>query len=92
MILLMLIGIGFVLYLLIGLLLLAWIDYDYELFHFITEWPVPTVELVLLLGWPVLLSVYCWRRRRWYANDPPSQRSVAQDGTAASHRRSGVGA
>ena len=63
MILLLLSGIGIALYLLIGLLLLSWIDYDYELFHFIAECPVPTLELVLLLGWPVLLSDYCWRRR-----------------------------
>ena len=35
MILLLLIGIALVLYLFIGLLLLGWIDYDYELFHFI---------------------------------------------------------
>jgi hypothetical protein len=62
MILLLLIGIGVVLYLLIGLLLLSWIDYDYDLFHFIVEWPVPILELVLLFGWPVVLSVYCWRR------------------------------
>jgi hypothetical protein len=61
--LLLLMGIGLVLYLLIGLLLLAWMDYDYELFHFIAEWPVPTLECVLLVGWPVLFSVYCWRRR-----------------------------
>jgi hypothetical protein len=60
--LLLLIGIALVLYVFIGLLLLGWIDYDYELFHFIAEWPVPTVELVLLFGWPVLFSVYCWRR------------------------------
>jgi hypothetical protein len=63
MILLLLIGIGLALYVLIGLLLLAWIDYDYELSHFIAEGPVPTLELVLLFGWPVLFSVYCWRRR-----------------------------
>jgi hypothetical protein len=63
MILLLLIGIGLALYLLMGQLLLAWIDYDYELSHFIAEWPVPTLELVLLFGWPVLCSVYCWRRR-----------------------------
>ena len=63
MILILLSGIGIALYLLIGLLLLSWIDYDYELFHFIAECPVPTLELVLLLGWPVLLSDYCWRRR-----------------------------
>ena len=63
MILLLLIGLGLVLYLFMGLLLLAWIDYDYELFHFIAEWPVWTLELVLLVGWPVLFSVYCWRRR-----------------------------
>jgi hypothetical protein len=63
MILLLLIGIGLALYLLIGLLLLAWIDYGYELSHFIAELPVPTLELVLLFGWPVLFSGYCWRRR-----------------------------
>ena len=62
MILLLLIGIGVALYVLIGLLLLSWIDYDYDLFHFIVECPVPILELVLLFGWPVLLSVYCWRR------------------------------
>lgn len=59
----LLLVIGLVLYLFTGLLLLAWIDYDYELFHFIAEWPVPILELVLLFGWPVLFSVYCWRRR-----------------------------
>jgi|RhiMethySRZTD1v2_1073278.scaffolds.fasta_scaffold1154109_1 hypothetical protein len=72
MILLLLIGIALVLYLLIGLLLLGWIDYDYELFHFIAEWPVPTLELVLLFGWPVLFSVYCWRRRAMVRSDAPS--------------------
>ena len=44
MILLLLIGIGLALYLLIGLLLLAWIDYGYELSHFIAELPVPTSQ------------------------------------------------
>jgi hypothetical protein len=62
-ILLLLIGIGLTLYLFIELLLQAWIDYDYELSHVIAEWPVPTLELVLLFGWPVLFSVYCWHRR-----------------------------
>jgi hypothetical protein len=71
-ILLLLIGIALVLYLFIGLLLLGWIDYDYELFHFIAEWPVPTLELVLLFGWPVLFSVYCWRRRAMVPSDAPS--------------------
>ena len=55
-------GIGVALYVLAGLVLLAWIDYDYQLFPFIAECPVPTLELVLLFGWPVLLSVYGWRR------------------------------
>lgn len=63
MILLLMSGIGVALYLLTGLLLLAWIDYDYELFPFIAACPIPTVELVILFGWPVLLSGYCWRRR-----------------------------
>jgi hypothetical protein len=91
MILLLLSGIGVALYLLIGLLLLSWIDYDYELFHFIAECRVPTLELVLLCGWPVLLSVYCWRRRGWCADDAPSQGAAAQNAPAGSHRRSGVG-
>ena len=93
MILVLLSGIGVALYLLIGLLLLSWIDYDYdyELFHFIAECPVPTLELVLLFGWPVLLSVYCWRRRGWCADDASSQGSGAQNAPANSHRRSGLG-
>ena len=91
MILLLLIGIGVALYLLIGLLLLSWIDYDYDLFHFIVEWPVPILELVLLFGWPVVLSVYCWRRRGWCADDASSQGSAAQNAPASSHRRSGFG-
>jgi hypothetical protein len=91
MILVLLSGIGVALYLLIGLLLLSWIDYDYELFHFIAECPVPTLELVLLFGWPVLLSVYCWRRRGWCADDASSQGSAAQNAPAGSHRCSGFG-
>ena len=91
MILLLLIGIGGALYLLIGLLLLSWIDYNYDLFHFIVEWPVPILGLVLLFGWPVVLSGYCWRRRGWRAADPSSQGSAAQNATARSHRRSGFG-
>jgi hypothetical protein len=87
--LLLLIGIGVALYLLIGLLLLSWIDYDYDLFHFIVEWPVPILELILLFGWPGVLSVYCWRRRRWCADDASSQGSGAQNAPASSHRRSG---
>jgi hypothetical protein len=62
--------IGVALYLLIGLVLLAWIDYDYHLFPFIAECPVPTLELVLLFGWPVLLSVYGWHRRGWCGDVP----------------------
>jgi hypothetical protein len=85
MILLLLIGIGVALYVLIGLLLLSWIDYDYDLFHFIVEWPVPMLELVLLFGWPVVLSVYCWRRRGWCADDASSQGSGAQNAPASSH-------
>ena len=92
MILLLLIGIGVALYLLIGLLLLSWIDYDYDLFHFIVGWPVPILELVLLFGWPVVLSAYGWRRRGWCADDASSQGSGAQNAPASSHRRSGVGA
>jgi hypothetical protein len=68
MVLVLLSGIGVALYVLLGLVLLAWIDYDYQLFAFIAECPVPALELVLLFGWPVLLSVYSWRRRgvvRW---------------------------
>jgi hypothetical protein len=91
MILLLLIGIGVALYLLIGLLLLSWIDYDYDLFQFIVEWPVPILELVLLFGWPVVLSGYCWRRRGWCADDASSQGSGAQNAPANSHRRSGLG-
>jgi hypothetical protein len=91
-ILLLLIGIGLVLYLLMGLLLLSWIDYDYELFHFIAELPVPTLELVLLFGWPLLFSVYCWRQGQWCADDAPSQGSAAVNGTAGSQRRSRVSA
>ena len=72
----LLIGIGLMLYLLIGLLLLAWIDYDYELFHFIAEWPVSALELVLLFGWPVILSVYGWRHRGGCADDAPGQESA----------------
>ena len=72
MILLLLIGIGVALYVLSGLLLLSWIDYEYDLFHFIVEWPVPILELVLLFGWPVLFSVYCWRRRAMVRSDAPS--------------------
>ena len=92
MILLLLIGIGVALYVLIGLLLLSWIDYDYDLFHFIVEWPVPILELVLLFGWPVVLSGYCWRRRGWCADDAPSQGSAAPNDPGSSHRRSGFGA
>jgi hypothetical protein len=84
MILVLLIGLSLALYLLTGLLLLSWIDYDYELFHFIAEWPVPTLELVLLFGWPVLLSVYCWRRGGWCADNAPRQGSAAQTGPAGS--------
>ena len=91
MILLLLIGIGVALYLLIGLLLLSWIDYNYDLFHFIVEWPVPILELVLLFGWPVVLSVYSWRRLGWCADDASSQGSGAQNAPASSHRRSGFG-
>jgi hypothetical protein len=91
MILLLLIGIGVALYLLIGLLLLSWIDYDYDLFHFIVESPVPILELVLLFGWPGVLSVYCWRRRGWCADDASSPGSGAQNAPAGSHRRSGFG-
>jgi len=65
-------GIGVALYVLAGLVLLAWIDYDYQLFPFIAECPVPTLELVLLFGWPVLFSVYCWRRRAMVRSDAPS--------------------
>jgi len=65
MVLVLLSGIGVALYVLIGLVLLAWIDYDYQLFPFIAECPVPTLELLLLFGWPVLLSIYGWRRRGW---------------------------
>ena len=65
MVLVLLSGIGVALYVLLGLVLLAWIDYDYQLFAFIAECPVPALELVLLFGWPVLLSVYSWRRRGW---------------------------
>jgi hypothetical protein len=60
-------GIGVAVYLLIGLVLLAWIDYDYQLFPFIAECPVPTLELVLLFGWPVLLSTY-GHRQGWWGN------------------------
>jgi hypothetical protein len=91
MILPLLIGIGVALYLLIGLLLLSWIDYDYDLFHFIVEWPVPILELVLLFGWPGVLSVYCCRRRGWCADDAPNQGSAAQNAPASSHGRSGFG-
>ena len=91
MILLLLIGIGVALYLLIGLLLLSWIDYDYDLFHFIVEWPVPILEFFLLFGWPVVLSVYGWRRRGWCAGDASRQGSGAQNAPASSHRRGGFG-
>ncbi len=88
MILVLLSGIGIALYVLIGLLLLSWIDYDYELFHFIAECPVPTLELVLLFGWPVLLSVYCWRRRGG-ALTTRQVKDRQHRTPAGSHRRSG---
>ena len=69
MVLVLLSGIGVALYVLLGLVLLAWIDYDYQLFAFIAECPVPALELVLLFGWPVLLSVYGCHRQGWCAGD-----------------------
>ena len=78
MILLLLSGIAVALYLFIGILMLSWIDYDYTLFHVIAECPVPALELVLLFGWPVLLSGYCWRRVGWCADDAAGQGSAVQ--------------
>ena len=89
--LLVLTGLAMALYLFIGMLGLAWIDYDDELFHFIAEWPVPMLELVLLFGAGALASLWLASPGGGAQRDGHGKHRPPRPELPSSHRRRGVG-